>query len=563
VTTSSPSSAPARARVPWRIGAAVGALAFLGVAASCANQFVWDDEQFILKNSYLTAPALLPRLVSENIVAGAGLLSNLYRPVQSLTHAVDVRVWGLQPAGHHFTNVLLHAALAVALWRLLVGLLPLWPATLATLWYALHPMQAEAVAYTSGRGDTMAMLFLCSGLLAFPRRPIVSLACAALAMGCKESLALFPLFLALHEFAHGRRLQPLRHLPFWMLSGAYVLARLTVLNFKNILNFYEQPNILTESFLARVCTYLTTIPKALQLWLWPADLHHERTWMVYATPASSMVLWSAACVAAIWMVAWAARRRARVVTVGIAWFFVATIPTSNLLVLINAVFYDHWFLLPGIGLTMVVGWLLAWAWTRPSWRAPAAAVAAVAIAACALVTQGHIAIWRTPMSLYSHILRHEPRSAKITNNLAMAYATDGRLPEAITMYRRAIALSDEYAQTHHNLANAYLELGLEEQAVEELHRAVALQPSFHHSWITLAAIYFKHQRYEEAEPALRRAIAAHPFDASGHMGLAFVHLARGDRTSARAAVDEGLRHLPGHAELLKARAQLDAMGQTR
>jgi tetratricopeptide (TPR) repeat protein len=531
--------------------------AFLPCAA---NEFLWDDEQFIVKNAYLSSPALLGRLVRENIVAGAGLVSNLYRPVQSLTHYVDVQLWGLQPAPHHLMNVGFHAALAAALWAVLARLCPPWPAALAALWYALHPMQVEAVAYTSGRGDTLAMLFLCLGLLAFPGRRWLALACAALAMGSKESLALFPAFLLLHESAAGRPIRWRRHLPFWMLSAAYVLARLTILNFKNTLNFYEQPNVLTESILVRIFTYLTTIPKALQLWLWPVDLHHERSWMVF-TGLSTPVVAGMATVAALWLAAWMLRRRARLAAAGIAWFFVATIPTSNLLVLINALFYDHWFLLPGIGVAWVLAQALAVAWERAPGRQLAVAGCAAAILAGLVLTERHIAVWRTPVRLYTHILRYEPRSAKIHNNLAMAYADGGQFWNAVRTYRRAIALSDEYAQTHHNLATAYLNLGLPEQAVAEFHRAVELDPRFHHAWISIAALRAQRGQLDDAEQALRRALAVHPFEPSAYVGLAFLALQRRDPEAARQAIEEGLRRLPKNPTLLNAQQQLERMAR--
>ena len=144
--------------------AGISALVFLNCLQ---NAFVWDDQQFVLENAFLHSWRFLPQLLTQNIVAGAGVVSNLYRPLQSLTHALDLRLWGAAAWGHHLTNVLLHAALAAAFFRVLATRLPVWPAALAALLFALHPIQSEVVAYVSGRGETMAMLFLCLGLLAF------------------------------------------------------------------------------------------------------------------------------------------------------------------------------------------------------------------------------------------------------------------------------------------------------------------------------------------------------------------------------------------------------------
>ena len=499
----------------------VSALLLLGVGLLFANclsgSFVWDDEQFVVKNKFLTSPQFLPNLFTENMVAGAGIKSNFYRPVQSLTHFLDLQIWGGRPFGHHLTNLLLHAAATVALFHLLMRLFPLWPAAMATALFAFHPLQSEAVAYVSGRGDLLAILFLCVGLLAFRKHRWLSLLCAAFAMASKESMALFPLFLFLYHRAASEPVSRKEYVPFVLLSGAYVIARLTLLNFNNTLNFYSRPNILTEHFPVRVWTYLTTVPKGFLLWLWPMDLHHERSWSIYTSAALPRVWLSLALVIAlIGAAAWFWRRN-RPISVGLAWFFIATIPTSNLIVLINAIFYDHWFILPGLGLAIIAGSLLSW---LP--RRAAAAVGFGALALFSLATIHYNRVWHSPVDLYTHILFWEPRSAKICSNLGMAYADEGKIEQAISYYRRAVALDDEYPQTHHNLANAYLMLGKEEEALKELELAVRMDPEFFHSWVQIGAIHFKHNRLDAAEDAFERALRAYPYSAEAAAGLAEV-----------------------------------------
>ena len=533
-------------RLRWLSGAL--ALAVLVVFANCLlNAFVWDDEQFIVKNVFLTSPRFLPKLLMSNVVAGAGLVSNLYRPLPSLTHFLDVHVWGYQPWAHHLMTVLYHAAASVAVFRLLASLAPAWPAAIGAGLFALHPLQSEAVAYACGRAESLAILFLCLGLLASARRPRLGWLCAALAMASKEHAVLFPVFLLLYEHAAGRAPTLKRHLPYWLLSGAYVIARLTVLNFQDTLNFYHHPTILSAHPLFRLYTYLATLPKGLWLWLQPTDLHHERSWPVYASLALPRVWLSALLV--VWLAALAAWswKRARLVAVGIAWFAVATLPTSNLFVLINALFYDHWFLLPGLGLAMAVTHLAAAGLAGPPAlrRATAAGSLLVAVILPAM-TVHYNAVWQSPITLYRHILSQEPGSAKIHNNLAMAYADDGDVRAAIPLYQRAIALDDEFPHTHHNLANAYLALGDEPRALQEFTHAVSMDPRFFQSWLWLGALHLKRHEPDAARGAFEHAIRAYPYAAEAYLGLARIHLARGNRDAAMAVLRDGLKALPDH-----------------
>lgn len=502
------------------------ALVLAGLAAAVfantlPSRFLWDDEQFIYRNAYVATPGHAAELVTKNVVAGAGLVSNLYRPVQSLTHRLDVMLWGLKPWGHHLTNVLLHAAAVAVLFLLLRTLFSPPAAFVAAACFALHPIQTEAVAYVSGRGDLLALLFTSLGLLFFEKRRALSLACAALAVLSKESHALFPVFLALYAFARRRPFRILEHAPYWALSAGYAALRLTVLNFKNTLNFYSAPNILTEQPLSRLWTYCTTLPKGVLLWLWPADLHHERSWSVFASPAAPEVSLGAAFIAVSLFAAWHFRRKDPRVTAGIAWFYAATFPTSNLLVLINAIFYDHWFILPGVGLC----WVFAAGVERVDRKGGAvrAAVGVLLAAAAALLvstTVRYNLVWRTPVSLYSYVLAHEPESAKMTSNLGMSLADEGKTEQAIEYYKRTIAISDEYPETRHNLGMSYLALNRVDEAEREYKRALEIDPQFFHSMLYLGMIEANRGNFAESRRYFEKVLEIYPYSEPAKDALA-------------------------------------------
>ena len=81
-------------------------------------------------------------------------------PLAMLSHMLDCQLYGLHPAGHHLTNLLLHAASAVTLflvqWRMTGGL---WPSALVAALFALHPMRVESVAWLAERRDVLSGLF--------------------------------------------------------------------------------------------------------------------------------------------------------------------------------------------------------------------------------------------------------------------------------------------------------------------------------------------------------------------------------------------------------------------
>ncbi len=131
-------------------------------------------------------------------------------PLAMLSHMLDCQLYGLRPAGHHFTNVLLHAAstvlLFLVLWRMAGGL---WPSAMVAALFGLHPLRVESVAWIAERRDVLSGLFFMLTLAAYVAyvRHGRSLArylvvCAMLALGllAKSILVTLPALLLLLDF---------------------------------------------------------------------------------------------------------------------------------------------------------------------------------------------------------------------------------------------------------------------------------------------------------------------------------------------------------------------------
>ncbi len=498
---------PVRRLWPWALAAFLAAGATF--AAAIPSGFVFDDEFFIERNLHLRDWSGLPRIFNESMTAGSGMPSNFYRPLQAATHFLDARLWGTAPGaapGHHLTSVLLHGCAAAAVFLWLAGFFAPAAALAAALLYALHPLHAEAVDYISGRGDTLSILFVATGLAAFRLYPAFGLGCAALALLSKENAVMFPVLLLLSEWAAGRPIAWRRHFPFWLLAAAYTGLRITVLNFSGTLNFYgAERNIFTDNFIYRLYTYLATLPLSLRLWLWPSDLHHERSFSVHVNFLLPGVVGSALGCLAIFGAGWLLRRESRVLLAAAAFYLAATLPTSNLLAIINALFYDHWFLLPGLGLAL----LAAKVFSRFEPR-NLIVMAAPLAGLLAGLTQGYHPVWRDGAALNTHILRYEPGNAKAHHNLAMALADRGRKQEAMEHYRQAIAAGGRYPETHHNLGELHGAAGDLEAAAAEYRRALELNPAFHHSLRALGALEMQRGHLNEAEACLLKAAELQP-----------------------------------------------------
>ena len=488
----------------------LAALVFAAVAAvfseGLPNQFVWDDQQIVLQNRYLTSAKYVPRFFTENLAAGAGLAENRWRPVELLTHFADVRLWGYDPWGHHLTNILIHAAAAAAVFLLLATLVKQPAAVAAALIFSLHPLQTLVVPIVTGRADSLVLLFLCASLLAFRSRPGLSLLFAGLALGSKESGILVPPLLWLFDRARPRPAPFRRHLPFWGLLGLYVIARLTCLNFFDTLNSLDPNDPFARHVSIRLWTYLSTLPMALSLCVWPADVHLFRSWPVAASLADPRALAGAGVLSTVLALAfWAWRRRLWVIAAGLGWFLLATLPTSNLLAVTYLQFSDHWYILPALGLTIAAADALARLSRRRMAAVPIQCGLLVIVSALGAVTPAHIRIWRTPLTLFSAIAAREPASGRAQHNLGMALKEAGRIGDAIPRFERALALGYDDLKPHYQLALCYAAAGRDEDAIEQLRHACRLAPRWAVPWRLMGEAQARLGRREQAAASLQRA----------------------------------------------------------
>lgn len=151
------------------------AISFLPVLA---NGFVdWDEEILANSSHYqkLGWPAL--RWMFSNFQSG------IYQPVTWITFAFDQQIWWQDPFGYHLTSLLIHCASAGVFFLVALELLKrlysnptnaqLGPVKIATfvaaLFFALHPLRAEPVAWSGARGDLLSGLFLLLSVLRYLR----------------------------------------------------------------------------------------------------------------------------------------------------------------------------------------------------------------------------------------------------------------------------------------------------------------------------------------------------------------------------------------------------------
>lgn len=480
----------------------IAAAVLLAYGNVYGNAFLFDDEFLIEKNQFLRSITHLGDIFTTGTTAGFGGKDSFFRPLQIFLYLIVFQIFSLSAVAFHALNIGLHAINGCLMFKLGKRTrLSSGPALIASLLWALHPIHTEAVTYMSGTADPLYVLFILAGLLLWDERQvrgrIAALVCFILALLSKEAAIVFPALLTVKLYCGNEKRPKISGIlgktwEIWAIAIFYLIARATFLDFDKSFVFYDTPNAYTQSIWVRILTFFATLPEYLRLLLFPFGLHMERNFPVFIHFFNIPVWIGLPLFASLPILFFLDRRgktrNLRLPLFGILWFFAALVPLSGIIVPVNALFLEHWMYLPTIGLFL--GLIApAAAFAEKNGRDLAIALVIFAIDGLGFLTFQQNALWRDPVSFYNHILQYEEGSARLHNNLAMAYADEGNDSMAMQHYQKAVVLSDTYAQTHFNLGMLYLKYGNLDDGTLHMKRALALDKNFYHAARKLAEIY--------------------------------------------------------------------------
>ncbi len=485
-------------------------LTFLIYLNSLSNDFVFDDVPLIKDSQEIRSWHNLPQIFGRTG----------YRPVRTLTYALDYWLFGPDPYYFHLTNVLMHAVNAVLVFLFLRSVFEnARSALVGALLFVCHPVQTAAVTYISGRKDLLATGFLLGGMLCFAdyrktQKRSAFLGCIALfilALFSKEIAVVFPALLFAWDFLdhhwepgafEGKSLWARTKLVFLehrRLYGPMIVCAAFFLYYAQFIMYASRKvGFWGGSALNNYLTSLKLFSHYLQLAIVPYPLVADyRGIFPVAAGMSDWTIWVGTIFLAgyFYLLYRSLRRRPRV-AFGLFWFLVALLPVIQLLPF-HEIAANHYLYLPLVGFIIAVLELVMW--RLPALRAPALAFITVALLlAFSTVTVARNRDWRNTLSLWEATIQHAPGSARVQNNLGSALHAAGRLDDALPHLQRATELDPSEAAYWSNLGALYHDLGKAnndpnnyQAAIEALERSVRIEPKNPYSHTNLGNAYKK------------------------------------------------------------------------
>lgn len=512
---------PGRAMAVWVLGGLL--LLTLAFGPALRGPFFFDDEHFIVRNTSIQSLANIPEIYRTTVTQSAHIAGNFYRPNQQIVYSLLYQIWGTTVSWpYHLVPILFHSANA---WLLGVWLVTLGyrkkTAWIAAFFFAIHPVQTEAVAYISGLADPLALFFMMLGLVGYTKglsrltqnpidRPLIqsvfltiwpSIWCL-FALTSKENAVVF-LPLMILTSAHWV-LREHRRLPTKAIAGlasvaiqtlTYLGLKFTVLNFTKTIGLTDDINAYTQDLGLRLTTFLHIIWDYVVLIVAPLDLYYEKPYTAYPGFSHPRAWFGIALLLLSTVLILRAKKNPRL-ALGVAFFWAALVPFMGVIP-VNAMYLEHWLYVPMVGLTLILAEALS-RMESPLARISKAKVVVygtglLLLAAMVYRTHQRSKDWADPERFYLGEIAHGSVAARTYNNLGLYYADHGESDKAAKYWQLAAdsATSRPYPQPHHNLARYYLERGNLQGGLKELHLALKADPKFVYSLAVLHEIFSK------------------------------------------------------------------------
>lgn len=545
---------------------AVALAAVLPYLHTLGHGFAYDDGVEVVDNAFIRGAEGVPLILTNPVWAGSGKGSSAYRPLTTLTYALNHAAGGLAPAGYHLVNLLLHAGASALVLALALALgLPLAAATLAGLLFAVHPVHVEAVANVAGRKELLVTVFALGALLlhgsALRRggaRLVAVPLLGLLAAFSKETGLVLVGMAAARDLLFGReqiRAAPRRAAALYAgyLAGAalYLGARWGVLQSVGMPGtpFLENP-IASAPFLERLATGIVVLGKGLQLLAAPLTLSPDYSYAAIPPVTSLLDPRLAAAMAGLagvaafgaWPGPWRPVRLAAVAVYGLAVF-----PASNLLVPIGTLFGERLLYLPSVGFAIGVAALAA-RWLEGRHRVLVRAVAGVALAGLAVRGAWYARAWEDSLTIFAEGARVQPASAQMQLTYGGQLLERGEMAGAAAAFSRAAEIlavrPDAQSPALVQLGVAYEHLGRAEEAEQLYARVLALDPRHPDALWRAGVRRWAHGDRSGAVALWESAVAAEPRHAPALADLGVAAYTAGDLVGAEARLREAAAIAP-------------------
>ncbi|MGD1041711.1 MAG: tetratricopeptide repeat protein [Sedimentisphaerales bacterium] len=520
------------------------------------NGFVtYDDDLYVTENTHVNGG------ITRQSVAWAFTINydtGNWHPVTWLSHMVDCEIYGLNPLGHHITNLLIHVANSLLLFLLLFKMTGArWRSAFVAATFALHPIHVESVAWAAERKDVLSGLFWMLTILAYVyyakrpniRRYVLVLSAFVMSLMSKPIVVTLPFVLLLLDYWPLGRLMRRRNnnatvtreqqsasviyqkasiqgllvekVPMFMSSAVSSVITLVAQKRGGAFVPLENWPLNTRVINALGCYYNYIVkilyPKGLAV-LYPLPENTE-------SGAAALAVIGAAVLLVLW------GRRKRWLVVGLLWYLGTLVPVIGLVQVGWQIMADRYTYLPSIGVFIIIAWGAEEIFSNIRYSKMILTTgAAAAVVAMVLLTRIQVGYWRDSPTLFDRAIDVTRNNFVMYGDYGQFLIKQGQYEQANRYLKEALRIHPTYLPVRGNICVVLLAQNKLDEAIscftEELRENNAW-PEMHRMYNNLGSAYEQKGDIVSAETNYRKAIILKPDFELGRRNLGRVFLKQG------------------------------------
>lgn len=514
------------------------------------------------------------------------------RYVGYLTFALNYRIHKLDVIGYHLVNLAIHIINALIVYCL-VTLTFRTPflnssilkahsnhiALFASLFFACHPVQTQAVNYIWQRVTLLSTMFYCLSLVMYIKWRLTSnktnsffsrirllfyfssVISAVIAMKTKEFAFTLPIIILLYElmFFDGKLKKRFFYLVPLLLTMVIIPASLLDINkpMGELIGDFSETTRgdISISRWDYLFTQFTVIVTYIRLLFLPINQNLDYDYPIYNTFLTPEVFLSFLLLFSIfglgvYMFLHSRNRNNsfRLIAFGIFWFYITLSMESSFIPLINLIF-EHRIYLPSVGfsIALVLGvFLLLNKFGERKLHTIGVIIFMSVIIVLSVFSYSRNRVWSSEIALWKDCVEKSPQKVRPHIGLSNALNKQGRTEEAIEHYLKALRIKPDYVEAYIDLGAALEKTGRTDEAIAHYLKALHMKPDNVDAHIKLGNTLKNQGRFKEAIVHYSEAVRIKPDHEKAHnnLGVALIHT--GNIEEAIAHFQEALRIKPDY-----------------
>jgi tetratricopeptide (TPR) repeat protein len=482
-----PASAPAdpnKRNITIAMAAVLVVVTFIAFAPSLQNGFTnWDDDVLLTQNPQVrdASPSALIKLLRSKT-------ASTYIPLTIISFAVQYHFVKLQPGPYHAANLFFHILTVLAVfWFCYLLCNNLWVAFLAALFFGVHPLRVESVAWVTERKDVLYVFFFMASLIGYllyrktGKISVYVLSILLFLLSClaKGVAVVLPLILVLIDYFQRRKFDRkawLEKIPYLAISLGIGFIAYLLQGHTRMIQIGPQilfpNNVLVGCYSILFYLFKTVLPVQLSaLYPYPEGFPNTVPFYLYLALAAVAILAG---------VLVTRRKRWRTAIFGLSFMLIASLPVLGFIPMIGpAITADRYVYLGSVGLMFIFSLGAAWLHKKRKdlvWLG----IALLGFLALILVvlTSARCRVWKSSETMWTDVLKHHPRVQYAYNSRGQYYYEDKKYDQALEDFSRAVEIGPKYAKAWYNRGNVFDETGVFDRAIDDYTRAIGIEPHY-------------------------------------------------------------------------------------